>query len=84
MKTVSIEQASLDACVRDAQGDRVMVTRNGLPVAIVVGIEGLDEEQLQLGASDTFWRLIAERRAQKSISRHELEARLNSNNSATK
>jgi hypothetical protein len=43
MKTVGIEQATLDACVREAQGDRVLVTRGGLPVAVVVGLEGLDE-----------------------------------------
>ena len=69
MKTVSIEQANLDACIRDAQDDRVMITRNGLPVAIVVGVEGFDEEQLRLGADDGFWRLIAVRRQQKTMNR---------------
>ena len=50
MKTLGIEQASLEACVREAQGERVLVTRDGRPVAIVVGLAGLDEEQLQFGA----------------------------------
>ena len=45
MKTVDIQETSLDACVLDAQSDRVVITRGGNPVAIVVGVEGLDEEQ---------------------------------------
>ncbi len=73
MKTVGVENASLDACVREAQGERVVVTRNGVPVALVVGVEGLDEEQVELGCSDEFWRLIVERRRQKTLSRDELE-----------
>ena len=74
MKTVSLEQATLDACVTDAQNERVVVTRAGTPVALVVGLrEGLDEEQLQLGSSDRFWTLIAERRVQRTMSRTELE-----------
>ena len=37
---------------------------------------GLDEEQEQLGQSERFWNLIAERRRQPTISRAELEKRL--------
>jgi len=44
-----------------------------MPVAIVVGIEGLDPEQVELGNSDEFWKLITERRGQKTMSRSELE-----------
>ncbi len=73
MKTVGIEQSTLDACVREAQEDRVLITRDGLPVALVLGIEGLDEEQVQLGSSDEFWKLIAERRKQRTVTRADLE-----------
>ena len=59
MKTVDIQQTSLDACVTDARSDRVVITRGGSPVACV-GVEGLDEEQVQLGASDAFWKLISD------------------------
>jgi antitoxin (DNA-binding transcriptional repressor) of toxin-antitoxin stability system len=76
MKTVSLEKSTLDACVKDAQHDRVVVTRRGKPVALVVGVEGMDEEQLALGGSSEFWQLIAKRRNQKPISRTELEDRL--------
>ena len=62
MKTIDIHETNLDACVVDAQSDRVIITREGNPVAIVVGVQGLDEEQTQLGASDEFWKLICQRR----------------------
>ena len=73
MKTLEMEQATLDVCVREAQGDRVLVTRDGRPVAMVVGLAGLDDDQLQLGASDKFWQLITARRKQRTVTRAELE-----------
>jgi len=41
-----------------------------------LGVEGMDEEQLELAGSSAFWRLMQERRAQKTVSRAELEARI--------
>ena len=76
MKVVGLEQASLDTCVNDAQRERVVITRNGKPIALIIGVEGIDKEQLELGSSDKFWRLIAERRTQKTLSRSELEQRI--------
>lgn len=73
MKRVGIEQSSLELCVNDARHERIIVTRNGTPVALIVGIEGFDEDQVSLGASAEFWKLIADRRQQKSVSRDELE-----------
>ena len=76
MKTVGLEQATLDACVEEAQRDRVVITRAGRPVAMVIGVQGLDEEQLELGSSGQFWQMIRERRGATTISRAELEARI--------
>jgi antitoxin (DNA-binding transcriptional repressor) of toxin-antitoxin stability system len=73
MKMVSLEQTTLDICVNEAQQERLVITRNGKPVALIVGLEGIDEEQLQLGNSDKFWELITQRRQQKTVSRTELE-----------
>ena len=73
MKTIGIEQATLDACLEEAQHERVLITRAGVPVALIVGLEGLDGEQVQLGSDHTFWELIAEQRRQGSIGRAELE-----------
>ena len=76
MKTVDIEDTNLDACVFDAQTDRVVIMRGGNPVALVVGVEGLDEEQAQLGASDKFWKLISDRRKEPTLDRSALEKKL--------
>ncbi len=76
MKTVGIEQATLDSCVREAQDDRVLVTRAGRPVAIVVGLADFDEEEIRLGLSDEFWKMISARRREPAITRAELERRL--------
>ena len=73
MKVISLEAATLNTCIEDAQHKRVVITRHGKPIALVIGVEGMDEEQVQLGSSDKFWTLIGERRAQKTLSRGELE-----------
>ena len=77
MKIVNLEHAVLDSCVEDAQRERVVITSDGKPIALIVGIDGLDEEQLQLSGSDQFWKFIAERRAQKTMNRTELERQIN-------
>ncbi len=77
MKTVDIQETSLDACVIDAQTDRVVIMRGGNPVALVVGVQGLDAEQAQLGASDDFWKLISDRRKEPTLDRSALEKKLN-------
>ncbi len=76
MKTVDIHETNLDACVLDAQSDRVVIMQGGNPVALMVGVQGLDEEQAQLGGSDEFWKLIAERRNEKTLDRAALEKKL--------
>jgi antitoxin (DNA-binding transcriptional repressor) of toxin-antitoxin stability system len=76
MKTLRLEDATLDRCVVEAQEERVMLTSGGHPVALVVGVKGMDEEQVQLSSSPEFWKLIEESRRQKTNSREELERRL--------
>lgn len=76
MKRIDLARTDLDACVKDAQHEQIILTRDGKPVALVVGVEGMDEEQLRLGSSDRFWKLITERRAEKTISRAQLERKV--------
>jgi hypothetical protein len=52
-------------------------------VAVVVGLAGLDDEQIALGVSDDFWRLITARRQEPSITSSELERRLSEADKAT-
>ena len=76
MKAIDIQSTSLDACITDAQSAPVVVTRGGNPIALVVGVSGLDEEQIELGASNDFWRTISTRRQEKTLDRAALERRL--------
>jgi len=78
MKRVRLEQATLDTCIADAQRERVVITRKGKPVALIVGVAGMDEEQLELSSSDKFWKLITERRKEKTMSRAKLERKIGS------
>ena len=76
MKIIGIDEANIKECVKDAQHERVVLTRRGKPVALLVGVAGMDLEQIALGHSDEFWQLIRERRSQKTMSRTELEKEL--------
>ena len=76
MKVIGMEKTTLEGCVNDAQRERVVITREGKPVALVIGVEGMDDEQLQLGGSDKFWTFIEQRRKEKTISRTELEKKI--------
>jgi antitoxin (DNA-binding transcriptional repressor) of toxin-antitoxin stability system len=76
MKSFDVAQTSLDSCVTAAQSEPIMLTQHGEPIALIVGVDGLDEEQIELGASSDFWTLIKARRTQPTISRQELERRL--------
>ena len=76
MKVIGLKETSLDACVKDAQHERIVITDNGKPVALVVGVAGLDTEQLELGSSPKFWELISRRREQKTFTRTQLEKKI--------
>ncbi|PIX38600.1 MAG: hypothetical protein COZ56_20095 [Armatimonadetes bacterium CG_4_8_14_3_um_filter_58_9] len=70
MRTVSMSQLEKEptSCLDMAQGDQVVITRNGRPAAVVIGVEGQDWESIQLGLDSSFWELIHKRRAQPTIS----------------
>jgi prevent-host-death family protein len=73
---MAVRDANLEECVEVAQRERILLTRRGKPVAVVLGVQGLDREQIELGLSDEFWTLIRERRGQRTMTRAELEKRL--------
>ena len=76
MTTIELENASLETCVEVSgiNRDRVLVTRNGRPIAVVVSVEGLDPEHVALTYDTEFWKMIRERRQQPTVTRAELEA----------
>lgn len=79
MKTIAVGQFDLNDCLAQLPPEGVVITRDDKPLALVVGVEGLDLEQIEYGRSNEFWEMIAQRRCQPTLSRAELEQRLSSN-----
>jgi antitoxin (DNA-binding transcriptional repressor) of toxin-antitoxin stability system len=64
MKEITVEQLSSEtpALLSLAQTERVIVTRNGKPLALLLGLEYKDEEDYALEKDTEFWQMIQERR----------------------
>jgi antitoxin (DNA-binding transcriptional repressor) of toxin-antitoxin stability system len=64
VKEATIEQFAQNpqGFVRAAQQERVPVTDNGEPVALVVGVKHKDAEDWRLEESPEFWQMIEARR----------------------
>jgi len=80
MKTISVRdlQKKIRESVDEAQKDRVVVTRNGKPAALLIGVEGQDWEIVVLQTSAPFWKLIEKRRKEKTIPLREMRKRVKS------
>ena len=70
MKTINVRelQQHVRDCVKASQRDRLVVTRHGIPTALIIGVEGTDWETLALQTNPSFWRMIEKRRSDKTIS----------------
>ena len=77
MKTISVRdlQKRIRSVMDTAQRDQVVVTRNGQPIAVLVGIEGADWETVAVETSRSFWKEIARRRDQETIPLAEIRRR---------
>ena len=64
MKPIAVEELSngIESLLKEAQKERVLLTRQGKPCAVLFGLENLDEEDWQLARSADFWQMIQERR----------------------
>ncbi len=64
MRRVTIKQLSqdTDALLDAAQMERVLITQNGKPVAVILGLKFKDEEDYALERDAAFWQMIRERR----------------------
>jgi prevent-host-death family protein len=73
MKQVTVKRLSdqADELLDAAQIERIVVTRNGRPSAVLLGIEFKDEEDYALERDTEFWRMIEERRKETKF--HTLE-----------
>ena|SRR2546422_336271 len=77
MKVVAVREAKtgLSVTLDDAQRERVLITRNGRPCAIVIGVEGRDLEDVMLMSNPRFWRMIERsRKDPKTYSMEEVRA----------
>lgn len=79
MKVIELQQVEtpLRTCLEEAQKERVLITRNGKPTALITGVEGYDLEDVMNASDPAFWEMIEERRKQPTMNRAELERRLN-------
>src|SRR5262249_36252696 len=79
VKVVNIQGIDLEQCIQVAQKERVVLAREGQPVALLIGIgpEGLEDlEDQELVNSAELWPFIDVRRAQPTMTRDELDGRL--------
>ncbi len=76
MKVLCLKNLKWTECIQKAQTEEIVLTKDGKPVVLMVGVEGMDLEQVALGQADKLWHLIEKRRQQPPVSRAELEKRL--------
>jgi len=70
MKVVALREAKqqLSGCVVRAQRERVLITKQGRPAALMIGVEGHDLEDVLLMQNPRFWKLIEARRVEPTLS----------------
>jgi prevent-host-death family protein len=78
MKTVNVRdlQKKVKKCVQVSQKEHVVVTVHGRPAAIVIGVEGDDWEDVFYRTSPAFWKMIQERRKEKTVPLAQVKKRL--------
>ena len=60
MKTIGVRelQKRIRECVDTSQAEGVVITRNGKPASIVIGVEGFDWEDIVVQSDPAFWSTI--------------------------
>lgn len=78
MKTIGVRelQKRIRECVETSQAENVVITRNGKPASVVIGVAGCDWEDLVVQSDPAFWRTIRARRTEKSITADEMRRRV--------
>ena len=78
MKTIGVRdlQKRIKEFVNASQSEGVVITRNGQPASLVIGVEGAAWEDLVIQSDPSFWKSIRERRMEKSISAADMRNRL--------
>jgi prevent-host-death family protein len=74
--TVQDLQKHAEEFVARAQKDRVVITRQGRPAAVLVGVNQQDWESVVLQTDPKFWKLIHTRRKQATRPLSQVKDRL--------
>jgi prevent-host-death family protein len=61
--TVREAKATLSDTIAQSQGQRVVITRHGKPVCVLIGCAGYEIEDVLTAADPAFWKMIEQRRA---------------------
>lgn len=73
MKTLEANDVIRESFLNASEEDKIIVTKNGTPIGVYFGIHGLDQEQIELGLSDKFWKLMEDRGKEPRVSLEEVE-----------
>lgn len=78
MTRATVEQLAKDVSgyLSAAQTERIVVTRNGKPVALLIGMENKDAEDFHYMTLPDFWSMIEETRRMPSTPLDQLKADL--------
>ncbi len=66
----------LQEYIRSVQEEQLLITDQGKPIALLLGLENTDPEQLNLQLSAQFWSMISDRRQRPTVSLSIVEAQL--------
>jgi hypothetical protein len=76
-------QATIEQFTKDVQGylmaaqkERIVVTRDGEPLALVIGMENRDAEDFHYMTSPEFWKMIEETRRMPTVRWEDVKAEL--------
>jgi len=78
MRVVALREAKqqLSGCVVRAQRERVLITKQGRPAALMIGVEGHDLEDVLLMQNPRFWKMIEARRTEPTLGLPEVRKQL--------
>ena len=69
MTRVTVRDLRADAgrCIKSAQHEAVVVTQQGRPAALLIGVAGHDWEAIERQTDPAFWQMLGERRRQATV-----------------
>ena len=62
VKALGRAKQELSETVDESQEEHVLITRHGKPAALLVGVEGMEVEEVVIASNPRFWELVEQRR----------------------